>query len=507
MGETGFRQNVSIAPTRWVEKLPLARGRTVLPSFATLAIVALAWQLRIIADPLLPQGFPYVTFFPAVIVTSFLFGVRLGSVSALLCGLVAWHSFVNPAHPFDLTYRSMVALAFYAFVVATDLALVHWMQAANRQLVNEREANRNLADSKETIVRELQERIKERKAATDALLESEVQTRLATQTAGIGLWQWNVVSDHVRWDNTMFELYGTSPTADGSVQYTDYIASLHPDDAARQDAILQDTVDRCGDSQREFRIHRSDDGTVRHIRAVEIARAGIDGKTEWVVGTNLDITEQRTREAHVDLLMGEVNHRAKNMLGVVMAVAHQTGGTDHAEFIRRFSARIQSLAAGQDLLVDSQWRGVQLDTLARAQLAHFKDLIGDRITLSGPLALLSPSAVQTIGMALHELATNASKYGALSNDRGRVAIEWQRVRDDASDRFVMTWIESDGPPVVAPKRRGFGTTVTGKMVRMGLDGEVTADFSPQGFSWRIDCPLGNVIDVTAPAGTESEIGT
>lgn len=319
MGESGFQQNLSTASTRWIEKLPLARGRIVLASFATLAIVALAWLLRVIAGPLLPPGFPYVTFFPAVIVTSFLFGVRLGSVSALLCGLVAWHSFVNPAHPFEVTYQSTVALAFYVFVVATDLALVHWMQAANRHLVNEREVNRNLADSKEVIVRELRERIKERKAATDALLESEVQTRLATQTAGIGLWQWNVVSDHVHWDNTMFELYGMSPTTDGSVHYSDYIASLHPDDAARQNAILQDTVERCGDSQREFRIHRRDSGRLRHIRAVEIARAGADGKTEWVVGTNLDISEQRNREAHVDLLMGEVNHRAKNMLGVSLS--------------------------------------------------------------------------------------------------------------------------------------------------------------------------------------------
>ncbi len=505
MGESGFQQNLSIASSRWIEKLPLARGRIGLASFATFAIVALAWQVRVIAGPVLPPGFPYVTFFPAVIVTSFLFGVRLGSVSALLCGLVAWHSFVNPAHPFDLTYRSMVALAFYAFVVTTDLALVHWMQAANRQLVDEREVNRNLAESKEMIVRELQERIKERKTATDALLESEVQTRLATQTAGIGLWQWNIVSDYVRWDNTMFELYGMTPTTDGLVEYSDYIASLHPDDAVRQDAILQDIVERCGDSQREFRIHRRDNGRLCHIRAVEIARAGANGKTEWVVGTNLDISDQRNREAHVDLLMGEINHRAKNMLGVVMAVAHQTGGTDHAEFMRRFSARIQSLAAGQDLLVDSQWRGVQLDTLARAQLAHFKDLIGDRISLSGPMALLSPSAVQTIGMALHELATNASKYGALSTDRGRVAIDWERVQDNACDRFVMTWTEFDGPAVCTPKRRGFGSTVTGKMVRMSLDGDVSCEFAPSGFSWRLDCPSANIIDLSVSAGAVTEV--
>ncbi|WP_439533002.1 HWE histidine kinase domain-containing protein [Polymorphobacter sp.] len=497
--------HVAMPVTRWMERLPLARGRFVVGSLTTLAIVGLAWLLRVVADPFLPPGFPYVTFFPAVIVTSFLFGVRLGGVSALLCGLIAWYFYINPVNSFALPYGAQAALAFYVFVVATDLALVHWMQNANRLLINEREVNRQLADSKEQMVRELEHRITERNKAADALLESEVQTHLATQTAGIGLWQWNVRTGQIRWDRTMFELYGMVPTADGLVPYSDYIGSVHPDDAAAQDAILQDTVARSGSSQREFRIQRRDDGRVRHLRAVEAARAGTDGKTEWVVGTNLDISEQRDREAHVQLLMGEINHRAKNMLGVVMAVAHQTSGTDHAEFMLRFSARIQSLAAGQDLLVDSQWKGVELEMLARAQLDHFKDLIGDRITLSGCPALLSPSAVQAIGMALHELATNASKYGALSNDQGRVAIAWHHV--PASRRFVITWHETGGPPVIPPTRRGFGSIVTGKMVRMSLDGDVSADYAPSGFSWRLECPSDKIIDDRISPGLEHESGS
>jgi two-component sensor histidine kinase len=143
---------------RWIEQLPVARQRPVLGSTTMLAIVAVAWLLRDIADPLLPPGFPYVTFFPAVIVTSFLFGVRLGSVSALLCGLLAWYFFIPPAG-FELTSGTAFALAFYVFVVATDLALVHWMQAANRRLAAEREVNRSLADTRELLFRELQHRV------------------------------------------------------------------------------------------------------------------------------------------------------------------------------------------------------------------------------------------------------------------------------------------------------------------------------------------------------------
>lgn len=145
--------------TRWIERLPVARDRPVLGTLATLIIVAVAWAVRAAVDPLLPSGFPYVTFFPAVIVTSFLFGVHLGSVAAILCGLLAWYWFIPPIHGFALTNGAGFALGFYVFVVGTDLALVHWMQAANRQLAEERELSRSLATTRELLFRELQHRV------------------------------------------------------------------------------------------------------------------------------------------------------------------------------------------------------------------------------------------------------------------------------------------------------------------------------------------------------------
>jgi two-component sensor histidine kinase len=155
---------------RWIERLPIARDRPIFGAVATLAIVATAWLLRMVADPLLPSGFPYVTFFPAVIVTSFLFGVRLGSLSALLCGLLAWYYFIPPAGGFVLTHGAGFALAFYVLVVATDLALVHWMQLANRRLAQEREVNRTLAETRELLFRELQHRVSNNLQVASALL-------------------------------------------------------------------------------------------------------------------------------------------------------------------------------------------------------------------------------------------------------------------------------------------------------------------------------------------------
>ena len=478
---------------RWTERFPLFGHNPVLGLACTLAIVGMAWQLRIATDALLPSTYPYITFFPAVIITSFLFGIRLGGLSAVLCGLVALYYFVGPVETFS-TYGVGLALAFYTFAVTIALLFVRGIQSTNNQLIKEREISLGLAKAKAEVVVELERRIAEKNQAIADLEESEITTHLATETAGIGLWRWHVPSDRIQWDQAMFEIYGMSPTVDSFVKYSDYIGRVHPDDAANQVAALKDTVTRCGTSTREFRIRRKSDSKIRHIRSVEIARADLDGQTQWVVGTNLDVTEQKDRERHVQFLMGEINHRAKNLLAVVMSVAHQTGGSANAEFVRKFSARIQSLSASQTILVANNWTSVELENLVRAQLDHFKDLIGNRITLGGDTVYLSPAAVQTIGMALHELTTNASKYGALSNDSGRVAITWQQVPGVASGRFVMNWNEFDGPSVVAPQRKGFGSTVTGEVVRMSLGARITTDFSSTGFAWQLDCPIENVID-------------
>lgn len=181
------------ARSRWIEQLPVARNRPVIGSAATLIITVAALLLRIVADPLLPPGYPYVTFFPAVIVTSFLFGVRLGSVSALLCGLLAWYFFIPPAHGFALTSGAGFALAFYVFVVATDLALVHWMQAANRQLAHERGTSRQLAETRELLFHELQHRVSNNLQVAAGLLTmqkrqlADVDARAALDEAGTRL--------------------------------------------------------------------------------------------------------------------------------------------------------------------------------------------------------------------------------------------------------------------------------------------------------------------------------
>jgi two-component sensor histidine kinase len=208
------------------------------------------------------------------------------------------------------------------------------------------------------------------------------------------------------------------------------------------------------------------------------------------VGAVQDITERKEREEKEHLLMREVNHRAKNMLSVVDAIAHQTAATNPQDFVERFSERVQALSANQDLLVRNEWKGVDVEDLVRAQLAPFADLIGSRIAMQGPRLRLSPASAQAIGLALHELATNAGKYGALSTDNGHVDVGW----GTGGKTFTMSWTERDGPPVIAPGPRGFGTVVMKAMAERSVGGTVDLDYARSGVTWRLSCPAANVLE-------------
>jgi two-component sensor histidine kinase len=202
------------------------------------------------------------------------------------------------------------------------------------------------------------------------------------------------------------------------------------------------------------------------------------------------VTDRKAYEDQILFLMHEVNHRAKNMLTLVQAVARQTAAREPEDFIGRFNERIRALAANQDLLVRNEWRGVDVEELVRAQLAHFADLLESRIAVDGPRVRLNATAAQAIGLALHELATNAGKYGALSVDAGRVDVRWRL----DGDIFAMSWTERNGPPVSRPERRGFGSTVVGSMAKLSVGGEVELNYAPSGLMWRLICPAANAVE-------------
>ncbi len=204
-------------------------------------------------------------------------------------------------------------------------------------------------------------------------------------------------------------------------------------------------------------IHERKDGSHYHV-SVRLQYFG--GADNVFFASIFDITDRKMAEERERLLMREVNHRAKNLLSIVQVIARQTATSGLDDFSERFEERIAGLAASHDLLVACPENGVNLNDLMHAQLAHFSDLFGSRIQISGPRTRLKPIAAQSLGMALHELATNSAKYGALSNDIGSVHIKWDTAKDEkGSEFFALSWLEKDGPRVVEPARRGFGSKI------------------------------------------------
>jgi PAS domain S-box-containing protein len=220
-----------------------------------------------------------------------------------------------------------------------------------------------------------------------------------------------------------------------------------------------------------------------------IVRVSYNGET-FALETNRDITERKLHEHRERLLIREMNHRIKNILTVVDAIAHRTAAKNPEDFAERFSQRVRALSANQDLLFQNEWKGIDVKELVYAQLAHFTDLIGSRIVVDGPRLRVNTVGAQAVGLALHELATNASKYGALSTDRGRVDVCW----NFSDSAFTMSWAEREGPRVSAPKRRGFGTTVIERMAESSLGGTVDLDYTPSGLTWYLTCPASNVLE-------------
>ena len=256
----------------------------------------------------------------------------------------------------------------------------------------------------------------------------------------------------------------------------------HPDHVDRVTTSMQHSWDT-GEPWEETFPLRGADGKFRWFLSRALPVHDKQGELALWFGTNTDITDQKQHEEQIQFLMNEVNHRSKNMITLVQAIARQTA-SKHEDFMPRFSERMQSLASSQDLLVHSGWRGARVDEIVNSQLAHFKDLIGTRIFLKGPQVRLTSAAAQSLGMALHELATNAGKYGALSNDTGTVTILWNVVQN-GTGKFDITWSEEGGPPVTAPERRGFGSTVIEKMARIAFGQPVKLEFLPQGVRWHL----------------------
>lgn len=260
---------------------------------------------------------------------------------------------------------------------------------------------------------------------------------------------------------------------------------VHPDHVERVVASVERSWN-AGEPWEEIYPLRGADGEYRWFLSRAQPLRDDDGEILFWCGTNTDITEERKTNERIRLLMNEVNHRARNILATIQAIVHRTVGEADPALTDGLIRRITALAANQDLLTGERWTGAMVDAIIKSQILHVVDASDSRVEFDGPEGLvLIPTAAEALGLAIHELATNAVKYGALSSDTGKVSLRWGVAEADGERRLEIEWRESGGPPVAPPTRTGFGTVIITRNPQMAMHGEVTFDYLPEGVVWRV----------------------
>lgn len=225
-----------------------------------------------------------------------------------------------------------------------------------------------------------------------------------------------------------------------------------------------------------------------------------NGDVEAVLCVSRDVTQQREAERHIELLLHELNHRSKNVLAVIQALIRQSVPDPDAAFVTALERRIASIVRNQDLLILGQWTGAKVQEVIVSQTAAAGDVGEGRLLLRGdPDLRINPKAAEVLSLVVHELTTNAIKYGAFANRTGIVTVEWsvEGLSDDAS--FNLQWREAGGPEVAEPTRHGFGTVVIQRNPQLALRGDVTLRYAPEGLVWELKAPADAVLAEQAMA--------
>ena len=329
-------------------------------------------------------------------------------------------------------------------------------------------------------------------ARTSELKSREEVLSYALRGANAGAWEHELGHARGMWSAKCKELHGLAATAEAPT-YEEWLKLIHPDDRAGVHARIEEAhAERRSELELEYRITHAALGPrwISNRFRIEYDRRGVPIRRG---GIHTDITARKRADDRMRLLMQEVNHRAKNMLSLVLVMVRQASASSVAELAEKIQSRVQALAANQDILVRSDWSDVPIRELLQSQLAHFADLVGTRITLEGEAFTISASSAQTIGLAIHELATNAAKYGALASQTGRIEVSWGRRYAKGRERFFMTWREIGGPPVQAPARKGFGSLVTLSMPKVAMEADVDVRYEADGLVWSFACDVEKLV--------------
>jgi PAS domain S-box-containing protein len=333
---------------------------------------------------------------------------------------------------------------------------------------------------------ELERRVADRTAelerSTRRLQQSEERRNLALAAGKMGSWDWDLVQGDCVWDEGQKRIFGVDSSS-FEVALKSVGALVHRDDWRMLCRAINQARQDAGANQVEFRICRPDGG-VRWCLGTAAASKDAANKISRISGVTIDITDRKEAEERQSLLAREVDHRAKNALAVVHAIVSLTRADNIKQFVAAVEGRIQALARAHSLLSDSRWCGANIADLIQEELAPYRTPKSDRVRILGGSLSLEPSTAQALALALHELATNAAKYGALSQPSGGVQVEWEQ----NGPKLELRWTERGGPRVEPTSSGGFGIRVIKASVETQLGGTVEFGWRPEGLRCAISIP-------------------
>jgi PAS domain S-box-containing protein len=363
----------------------------------------------------------------------------------------------------------------------------------------------------EQLNKGLEARVAERTAALAAstlqLRQSERMRSLALAAGQMGSWEWNVSRGSIIWDQGQCEIFGVDRST--FVPTLDSVRPLiNPEDFELLERAFRKITKATNTFQTEFRVLRPN-GDVRWCTGTAAANFDEAGRLVWLSGVTADITDRKRAEERQILLAEEVDHRARNVVAVVQSIMRLTRADSIDEYIGALDGRIGALSNAHRLLAGSRWEGADLHRLVEEEFAPYRASGNERVRAGGPIVLLPPATAQTIALALHELATNAAKYGALSVDPGYVDLSWRT----EAEKLELVWTESGGPQISPPERRGYGSRAIVAGIERQLGGLVNFDWQADGLRCTVCVPHeGNAdarnsfkpqLDVTVPLAADA----
>ena len=349
--------------------------------------------------------------------------------------------------------------------------------------------------------------VTERHRMMDALRSNEERLQLALEAGVVGTWDWHIPGDRVFADERFARLYGVDvEEAARGAPIGRFLENVHPDDCKRLTTEIGLTLERGSTFSSEYRLVLPNND-IRWVLARGYCLRDEHGKPSRFPGAVVDITERKKAEEHGTLLTNEMNHRVKNTLATVQAIASQTlrSGVGIDDARSALNGRLQALSNAHDLLTGEHWAGAELAGIIATAASAYAPIDSTVFQMEGPAVLVSPRSALAFSMALHELCTNAAKYGALSSPDGRVCVTWQvDVSITEQKMLQLRWAESGGPPVKSPTHKGFGSRLIDTALAAELGGEVRLIYEPQGVICTIRARLAVIQEEKALFRTERD---